>query len=318
MKLITFEDIQKLNIEPGECYQWVSEMIADKKSAELPAKISMKPFDGVFCNVMPCILSNSVLGRIGGVKIVTRYPERIPSLDSKLLLFNADSGDFLALMDANWITAMRTGAVAAHSIMLFGKKNFSKIGMLGLGNTARAALLVLVGMVSDREVEIKLLKYKGQEELFAQRFSDYPNLHFTYVDDSRKLIKGSDVIISAATYFEQDICTDDCFDEGVLVVPIHTRGFSNCDLFFDKVYADDYGHVHHFKNFSKFRSFAEVSDVVGGNAAGRERDDERILVYNIGVSMHDINCAAHIYQRIKDRSGLLDLDMKEPENKFWI
>ena len=318
MKLITFEDIRKLNIDPEDCYQWVSEMIADKKSVELPAKISMKPFEGVFCNVMPCILSNSVLGRIGGVKIVTRYPERIPSLDSKLLLFNADSGDFLALMDANWITAMRTGAVAAHSIMLFGKKNFSEIGMLGLGNTARAALLVLAGMVSDREIEIKLLKYKGQEELFAQRFSDYPNLHFTYVDDSRRLVKGSDVIISAATYFEQDICTDDCFDEGVLVVPIHTRGFSNCDLFFDKVYADDYGHVHHFKNFSKFKSFAEVSDVVGGSAAGRENDNERILVYNIGVSMHDINCAAYIYQRIKDEAGLRDIDMKEPVNKFWI
>lgn len=318
MKLVTYEDIRKLNIAPGDCYQWVSEMIADKKSVDLPAKISMKPFDGVFCNVMPCIISNSVLGRIGGVKIVTRYPERIPSLDSKLLLFDADSGEFLALMDANWITAMRTGAVAAHSIMLFGKKNFSEIGMLGLGNTARAALLVLTDVIADREVKIKLLKYKGQEEAFAQRFSGYPNLQFTYVEDSGKLVRGSEVIISAATYFEQDICSDDCFDEGILVVPIHTRGFSNCDLFFDKVYADDYSHVKHFKNFSKFRSFAEVSDVVAGNAVGRKNDKERILAYNIGVSMHDINFAAHIYQLLKDESGMIDIDMKEPVNKFWI
>ncbi|MCI8358476.1 MAG: ornithine cyclodeaminase [Lachnospiraceae bacterium] len=318
MKLVTYEDIRKLNIAPGDCYQWVSEMIADKKSVDLPAKISMKPFDGVFCNVMPCIISNSVLGRIGGVKIVTRYPERIPSLDSKLLLFDADSGEFLALMDANWITAMRTGAVAAHSIMLFGKKNFSEIGMLGLGNTARAALLVLTDVIADREVKIKLLKYKGQEEAFAQRFSGYQNLQFTYVEDSGKLVRGSEVIISAATYFEQDICSDDCFDEGILVVPIHTRGFSNCDLFFDKVYADDYSHVKHFKNFSKFRSFAEVSDVVAGNAVGRENNKERILAYNIGVSMHDINFAAHIYQLLKDESGMIDIDMKEPVNKFWI
>ena len=72
----------------------------------------MKPSEGTFCNVMPCILNNGY----GGVKIVTRYPERIPSLDSRLILFDAMKGDFLALMDADWITTMRTGAVAAHSI----------------------------------------------------------------------------------------------------------------------------------------------------------------------------------------------------------
>ena len=27
------------------------------------------------------------------------------------------------------------------------------------------------------------------------------------------------------------------------VIPVHTRGFQNCDLFFDKVFADDTDHV---------------------------------------------------------------------------
>lgn len=318
MKLITFDNIQELGLTPEICYQWVEEMIVRKKEALLPAKISMKPFEGAFCNVMPCIISHSEMGRVGGVKIVTRYPERTPSLDSRLLLFDADSGDFLALMDADWITAMRTGAVAAHSVMTFAKKDFSVIGMMGLGNTARATLLALAGIFPKREIKVKLLKYKGQEQLFVQRFSGYVNLDFEYVDDSRTLVKGADVVISAATYLEQDICDDACLDEGVLVVPIHTRGFSNCDLFFDKVYADDYAHVHHFKNFEKFKSFAEVSDAINGRAAGRENDRERILVYNIGLSIHDINYAAYIYQMLKNRTDLTDIDLKEPEEKFWI
>lgn len=152
MKIISFDDVRNLNIAPRTCYQWVSEMIADKKNALLPAKISMKPAEGIFCNVMPCILSTS-----GGVKVVTRYPQRKPSLDSKLLLFNVENGEFLALMDANWIAAMRTGAVAAHSILLLAKKSFSEIGILGLGNTARAALLVLAEMIPERE-------HRGHEE----------------------------------------------------------------------------------------------------------------------------------------------------------
>lgn len=70
----------------------------------------------------------------------------------------------------------------------------------------------------------------------------------------------------------------------------------NCDLFFDKVYADDTDHVKHFKYFNQFKRFAEVSDVLNGAAEGRQSDSERILVYNIGLSMHDIYFAAKIYQ----------------------
>ncbi len=319
MKLITFEDIQKLNIDPMLCFEWVSEMIKNKKSSNLPAKISLHPFEGAFCNIMPCMIPNlSTSTLLGGVKIVNRYPNRIPSLDSKLLLVDMNSGDFLALMDANWITAMRTGAVAAHSIKLFAKKQFENIAIIGLGNTARATLLCLTSAFPEKHFTIKLLKYKEQEKLFFERFKKYSNLRFEYIDNYSSLAIGSDVIISCATYFENDICPDEYFDEGVLVIPIHTRGFTNCDLFFNKVYADDYGHVCHFKNFNKFKSFAEVCDVVNYNAIGRENNRERILIYNIGLAIHDINFAAHIYQLIKDDDKLLELDMLDPKEKFWI
>lgn len=319
MKLIDFEDVRKLNIDPRLCYQWVSEMIQNKGDVLLPPKISLKPAEGVFCNVMPCIISNDELGNTGGIKVVTRYPERKPSLDSKLLLMNADNGEFLALMDANWITAMRTGAVAAHSILLLAKSNFSTIAMVGLGNTARATLLVLASVLSDKDLNIKLLRYKGQEISFVERFKDFANLHFEFVETNEELVKNSDVVVSCVTYATRDFCSDDCYDEGVLVVPVHTLGFTNCDLFFDKVFADDYGHVHHFKNFDRFRFFAEVSDVMNDRAVGRENDKERILAYNIGLSMHDINYAKRIYQMMMDQgTELKDIEMKEPSEKFWI
>lgn len=321
MKLVTFDDIKALNISPKICYAWVSDMILDKKDAILPAKTHLTMPGNVFCNVMPSILNRPDFC-VGGIKVVTRYPERKPSLDSKILLFDAQSGKFLALMDGNWITAMRTGAVAAHSIMTFAKGNFSTIGMIGLGNTARATMLVLAAMLPERKLNVKLLKYKDQAELFAERFSGYPNLKFSIVDDAKSAVKGSDVVISCATYFENDICSDDCFDEGVLVVPVHTRGFTNCDLFFDKVFADDTAHVDHFKNFSKFKYYAEVSDVVSGNSIGRENDTERILAYNIGVSMHDINYAANIYGVLKKNinifKSLHEVDMLDPIEKFWV
>lgn len=322
MKIITFDDIASLKISPAECYEWVEFAIMHKKKALLPPKISMKPSEGIFCNVMPSIIPAEIspLGySAGGVKIVTRYPGRVPSLDSKIFLFNADTGEIIALMDANYITAMRTGAVAAHTVRLLARKNYHTLGIMGLGNTARASLLVLAEKERGRKFHIKLLKYKSQEESFMKRFSGYDNLSFECVDTPGQLAKGSDVIISAVTYAHGDFCPDECFDEGVLVVPVHTLGFTNCDLFFDKVFSDDTGHVKHFRNFSEFKNFAEVSDVVNGKSPGRENDSERILAYNIGISLHDVNFAAHIFSLIMSgKEPAMNIRMNEPEIKFWI
>lgn len=166
--------------------------------------------------------------------------------------------------------------------------DWKTIGMVGLGNVARSSLLVLASMV-EKQLQVKLLRYKDQAEDFVDRSEGFSDLKFQVVDSVKDCIRDSDVIIFCATYFKNDIALDEWFDGGVLVVPVHTCGFTNCDLFFDKVFADDTDHVDYFKNFSKFRYYAEVTDVVNGKSVGRENDKERILAYNIGVSIHDIN-----------------------------
>ena len=318
MKLVTFKDIANAEIPMKESIAWVSESIREKDTAIFEPKISLHPeVEGSFANFMPCIVKDAQGRSWGGVKMVTRYPDRFPSLDAKLMLFNADSGEVLALMDADWITTMRTGAVAAHSIDLLAKKDYRTMAIMGLGNTARATLLAVLEYLDGRDLDVKLKRYKGQEDDFAERFAGYANLHFTFVDTYEELVRGSDVVVSCATYLPDDICSDDCFEEGVLVVPVHTRGFTNCDLFFDKVFADDTGHVCHFKNFEHFNHFAEVTDIVNGRAAGRENDSERILAYNIGIAIHDIAFAAKIFESL-DKDSLADIDLLQPEKKFWV
>ena len=90
MKIIDFDDIASLGISPIECYKWAEEMIRNKDKILLPAKTHMSMPGNIFCNVMPCIISG--VCDYGGVKTVTRYPKRIPSLDSKILLFNTATG----------------------------------------------------------------------------------------------------------------------------------------------------------------------------------------------------------------------------------
>ena len=313
MKLINFEDVSNLKIPPEQLYSWVEEMLMQKHSAILPPKISMTQAENGFCNVMPCVLPNE---DVMGVKVVTRYPRRTPALSSQIILYRQGSGEPLALMDGTYITAMRTGAVAAHSIKTFAKSDFSSVGFIGLGNTARATLHVFASLDKDVEYTIGLLSYKDHAQSFKDRFKEHKNLVFTVYDNARALIGDSDVTVSCVTYTDTLFADDESYRPGCTIIPVHTRGFQNCDLFFDKVFADDRDHVKGFQHFGRFRNFAETSTVLAGKEPGRNSNGERILIYNIGLSIHDVYFAHKVYQLLGNLPNSIKL--ADPTEKFWV
>lgn len=315
MKIISQKQIRDLNITPSQCVEWVKESFSLKDKAYLPAKISIHPQGNDFFNTMPCQLPSPY--NYFGVKEVHRIKGATPALGSDLLLYNSQTGELLAMFDADWITTMRTGAVAALAIQTFRKNNAKMYGFIGLGNTGRATMLCLLDSEPNIMHHVILLRYKDQAELFIDRFKDFPNVTFSICENAKELVAKSDVIVSCITEAQGLLCEDDdLYNEGCLVVPVHTRGFQNCDLFFDKVYADDTAHVCGFKYFSQFKRFAEIQDVISGIAKGRESDSERILSYNIGLGLHDIVYASKIYEILKDDSSEIEL-VRETE-KFWI
>lgn len=314
MKIISSSLIKSLKIEPSQCVQWVRDSFLMKKTVQLPPKISLHPQGNDFFNTMPCLISQL---QLFSVKVVHRTRNSVPALGSDIWLYNSTTGDLLAMLDGDWITTMRTGAVAALAAQTFRRSGEVKYGFMGLGNTGRAALLCLLDSEPEVHHQVVLLRYKNQAELFIDRFTGYNNVTFTIVDTALELISESDVLISCITDASGLVCEkDEMFKQGCLVIPVHTRGFQNCDLFFDRVFADDRGHVQGFKYFDRFRSFAEFSDVLDNTIQGRTNDSEQILCYNIGIGLHDALFSWKILQLLKESSD--EVNLVRETSKFWI
>lgn len=294
MRIITNQQIVDLGISPRECVTWVNESFRMKYEAQLPTKISLHPKGTDFINTMPCLLP-SQYNRFG-VKVVSRISGHKPSLHSDLLLYNSSTGELLALMEADWITQMRTGAVAALAIETLQKNSATNYSFIGLGSTADATMACLQTILpKDKQYTIKLRRYKDHAERFAANWAE-ANYNFVIVDTNEQLLDNCDVLVSAVTEMPKLFCADNTrYPEGILLVPIHTRGFQNCDLFFDHIFADDKGHVEHFKYFNQFKAFNELSEVLLGKVDGRQSNNERILAYNVGLGLHDIWFASKIY-----------------------
>ena len=297
MLTIPHEIISSLNISPRQAIQWVKESfhIKEEEPVFLPHKTSIAFEEGKFMNTMPCIVPGL---NAMGVKIVTRYPERAKTINGEILLYDYHTGELLALMDAFWVTNARTGAVAALALQTFARQDFQTISLMGLGNTARATMACILALYPEKNFTVRLLSYKTHVPQFIEEFQCHSNVRFEEAQNINSLIDGTDAVISCITNAEGILADDSCFKPGITVIPVHTKGFQNCDLFFDKVFADDRDHVKNFRHFERFRQFGEIAPVLAGKTAGRTSPEERILSYNIGLGLHDIVFARHIYDRL--------------------
>lgn len=317
VRIIRHKDVVDAHILPKQCLDWVEESFKMKYDAILPPKNSIHPREGDFFNTMPCLLPER-FGRFS-MKEVHRINGQNPALGSDILLYDSTLGNLLAIIDGDWITTMRTGAVAALAARTLKRNGVNDYSFIGLGNTARATALCILEDNKDKQVLFRLLKYKDQADLFIERFKEYDNLKVEVFDDINDLVKESSVLISCITYAGELLCPhDELFGSGMLLIPVHTRGFQNCDLFFDKVFGDDTGHVQGFKYFSQFKKYDELSQVLLGNNPGRESDSERIISYNIGIGIHDAVYSSHIYD-IVTATGNTQYFLQDKEtSKIWL
>jgi len=313
MVVVDHSAIESLNTDSW--YEWVDDVLRKKHLCMMPPKSAI-PFGKSYFNTMPCVIP---FLNVMGIKEIDRYLSRSPAVVSRLMLFDYNTGDMLALMDATKITAMRTAAAAVHAISMYANSSASVVGFMGFGNIGTAFLDLFVGHFKNRQFTIKFLEYKDHFEQASERYAAYKNIKLVPVTEVSDVVKDSDIIVSAIAFADQTLAVDSWFKKGCLVIPIHLRGFENCDLFFEKVFGDDRGQVSDFRHFKEFKCFAENSEVLRGDRPGRECDDERIISYNVGMALHDVYAGAKILKMLHSSNGNKhEVGDLSPISKKWF
>ena len=311
MKVVDFDTmkIAAEHMNPFEWVDWVDFVLRHKLEFQMPPKLKLSQDYGDYFNVMPALYEKE---NIASVKMIGRHVIKDYESSNRsvmmgdMLFYEADTGVLKALFDAEFITTLRTGAVAAHSALLFAKEHFQTISLIGLGNIMtvcfRSFISKLRSLGDHRHLSVRLYRHNNQEDRFAHKFRDMEGITFSYFDSYEEIISGADIVISAVTRATENFAKDECYDEGVTIIPICTMGFQNCDLFFEKVFTDEIEQIRGFKYFDSFRSLANVSDVLNGNQVGRATDKERILVYDYGLGIHDLYFCKKFYEIIPGES----------------
>lgn len=315
MKIIDFEMIKNLRIPLSEMYQWTATVWKEQDEFLLAAKVSIWQGDEGRFMTMPCVLPKY---NVAGVKFITRNvvdAAGLPYRNSNIMLQHLDEHGLLAVMDGTYITTMRTGACAAYNAINFAKKNAKTLAVYGLGLTARSFMLFYLHYL-DHPMTVKVMKYKNQAEQFIEEFKDNKYVTFEICSSLEELFN-SDIIVSCVSFAHKELAQTEVYPEGCTIIPVHTSGFQNCDLVFDKVFVDDVDHVKKYKYYDQFKErMARITDVANHRVPGRENETERILVYNGGLAITDLYWAMKIVEKIGDDCP--QIPMTYPRQRFWI
>lgn len=315
MKILDFNTIKNLNLSYEEMYAWTEEVWRRQDEFTLVPKMRMWQGDSGRYMIMPCILEPY---DIAGVKFICRNIDDangLPARNSNIMLQQISKHGLLAVLDGTYITTMRTGACAAFNAETFSKENPKTLALYGLGLAARAFML-FYATIHKQPIEVKVIRYKTQAEDFISEFKHYPHLHFTICDTLPQLFD-SDIIVSCVSFAHQELCNEEHYPSGCTIIPVHTSGFQNCDLTFDKVVIDDESHVMKYRYFEQFKNrMVRITDVVNGREKGRENDNQRLIIYNGGIALHDMFWAMKIVEKVGDNCP--SIPMAYPKERFWL
>lgn len=265
---------------------------------------------------------------IFGMKSVSYFSNNakagLPNLIGILTVYNAENGAPLGIMDAGYITCLRTGAAGALGIKYLARKDASKMTMIGAG---KQALFQMAAALTVRPEIEKISIYDGLSEKNAKDVADNAvkllgelnvnaaNVCFEAVSDLEKTVRDSDIIVTA-TPSRKPIVMNEWVKAGThfSCVGSDVSGKQEIDeniLTRTKIYVDDKAQCVNVgeieigikKNvISENDIRGEIGEVILGKKQGRISDDDITLYDTTGIAIQDLVTAKKV------------LDIAEKEN----
>jgi ornithine cyclodeaminase/alanine dehydrogenase len=313
MLLLTGNDVMQV-LDMADCMGVVEKAFAEIASgtATMPLRISIYPREGLAL-YMPAYLEE--LGALA-CKVVISYknnPVRhnLPTIMGKVLLQDPETGDVICIMDAAYLTAVRTGAASGVATRYLARKDKGQIvGIFGAGVQGEAQLW---GMAVARDL-VRAYVYDVSDEaisMFIKEMGAKLKLEINRANSPEQILEEADIICTA-TSSPIPIFNGEKVKEGTHLnsVGSHTPGDRELDTAIikrSKVIADSYEACLNEAGdimipiregaIAKSHLYAELGEIIIGKKPARVNDKEITLFKSNGLAIQDVAAAKLVYDK---------------------
>ncbi|KGP63943.1 ornithine cyclodeaminase [Legionella norrlandica] len=138
-----------------------------------------------------------------GLKVVSIFPNNTarnkPSITGFIMLLDATTGEAKVLMDAAYLTALRTGAVSGLATQYFARDDAHQVALIGAGTQARTQLEAVSTVRDIQHVYVWSRNIKNAEK-FAKEFENQFDVRVC--SSIASAVKEADIICTATNSTE--------------------------------------------------------------------------------------------------------------------
>jgi alanine dehydrogenase len=268
------------------------------------------PYGGFFGVKAGYLASRGCLGYKGGGFWASNRGKGLAGHQSVIVLYDPETGVPRALMDGNYLTVIRTGAIGAIAAKYLARADSRRVAVIGAGTQGAIQLAALREVLPIEEVR----SFDSQPEVsetFARRAAE-EGLRAACCATPRDALDGADIIVTATPSF-QPVVKDEWVRPGMHINAFgaDTKGKHEIEekvLARAKVVVDylpqagEIGECQHAFRSGLIQSVhAELADIVVGRKPGRETATEITLFDATGIALQDLAVAMCAYEAALER-----------------
>jgi len=271
---------------------------------------------------MPVYIDNS---EYLGLKVVNIYPSNVSrglnAISALISLFNVETGGPAAVMDGEYLTALRTGAASGLATELLSREDSETLGIIGAGAQGRTQLKGVCQVRSIKRVFVFDVNSARAKE-FAQQMKNETGIEIVQSNDKRDL-KKCDIICTATTatspvFFDNDI------SEGVHINAVGSYKPDMCEIpertiLRAKIVTDhketclkEAGDIIQPIDkglFSPDKIYGDIGEIASGKIRGRESEGEITVFKSVGNAVQDLSAAAHVLKKAEKLNVGVEIDL---------
>lgn len=222
-------------------------------------------------------------------------------------LYDSQSGELVALVEADRLGQLRTGAATAVAAEWMAPPEAAEAGLFGAGHQAETQLAAIATVRPIKEVFVYCRK-ETQRFAFAERMSARLSIEVTPVDRPQEAAEDLPIVVTA-TNSHLPVFDGSCLAEGAFVAAVGANWLKRAEIDAnvirraDNIVCDNIEACRHEagdftdaleKGVFDWSRAVELADVVAGRAVGRSKPESITLFKSVGLAIEDVALGAKL------------------------
>jgi ornithine cyclodeaminase/alanine dehydrogenase len=298
------EMLAGLDISTADVIQSIEALIVgcEKKSVWSAPKAVILPEDGRYMMAALAAADDPPFLAVKTLVLNPRNPKKnLPQINGLVTMLDSGTGLPMAILDGNWITAVRTAGLSAVAAKYMARKDSAVAAFIGCGVQAKSHLRAFADMFPLDEVRVF---GRGQANIdglcdFAEKMS----IASTKCTSGEEAIKEADLIVSSVTYSADLVPFLDanCLKPGSFsaITDLGTPWDKEQYAAFNRIIIDDLNQEAALPNKLAPPEYVtgDLSGLVLGKFSGRSSTDDRTAFIFRGHALGDLALSALAFQK---------------------